>query len=118
MLRYFRASDDAYESLRDALDDAFGYPNEQTLTASCLPPAIALRHERLSVFGSILHAFGAIKPKAYVGIPTDLCDAGPAPSLLADAIASGSIEELTAEQYALVVAPPAPVRRVPDRAVT
>ena len=83
--RYFAANPDAYQQLRAALDTAWGYPNEDTKTASCLPAPEDCPTDadgRIAVM--VLREY------------TEYEDAAP---LIAAALASGNAIEITEAEY-------------------
>lgn len=82
--RFFVAASDAVcEQVRAALDAAWWHPNEQTLT--CFPPASELPHD------------AADRPMLAVDLP--FLDYAAAAVMLPDLLASGSVWEITREQF-------------------
>jgi len=82
-MRFFAATSEAYETARATLDAAWGLPDG--LTTTCyLPVQYALRR-----------ADG----RALLGVNDEFCTWEPASTLLPQLLASGAVEEITAEQY-------------------
>jgi len=87
--RFFRAPPAVYEQCRLTLDAAFGYPN--SVAQTCFAPA----SEGVSSAGML-----------YLGVRKEFCDKPFAASLLANALAAGSIEEIDAATYDAAANPP------------
>jgi hypothetical protein len=85
MMRYFRASSTVYESLNAQLDAAYGYPNAATKTARTLPPATELPQDSGG--------------RVYLAITAVYCDYVLPSEMLPPLLASGAVEEITAELY-------------------
>lgn len=86
--RFFRSSPEVYEQCRQALDTAFGYPNDFAKT--CFSPAA----EGVQVDGVM-----------YLGIRSEFCDRTAAAALLDQSLATGLVEEIDAATYAAAVNP-------------
>jgi len=85
MHRYFRTADAAlYESIRLGLDAAWNLPNDLG-TATCIPPAIDARRDAA---GRILLA-----------APLAFCEYPEVAAMLPDLLASGTVEEIDADEY-------------------
>lgn len=82
--RFFTASEAVYEQARAALDTAFGYPSDFAHT----------------VFSPAAEGIRDASGKMLLAIRSDFADADPAASMLAPLLASGAVQELTAEEYA------------------
>ena len=76
--RFFRAPDAVYESMRTAVDAAWGYPTEHTIT--CVPPAAEQWHD----------AGGW----CVIALTVEWLSWEPVPSLFAGALAAGHVEEI------------------------
>lgn len=84
-MRYFRATDEVYESVRARLDAAYGYPNAETKTLTAIPPAAELPHS---------------DGLAYLAMQDAYCQFVLPAEMITELVASGSVEEITAEEYA------------------
>jgi hypothetical protein len=86
-MKYFRclAGDEAYEQVRLALDAAWGHPNSETKTVTCFDPAAVAPRDTQ---GRILLAVN----DEFVSYPA-------AAEMLPQLLASGAVEEITAEAY-------------------
>lgn len=82
--RFFRADAATYESVRAALDAAWGLPNNKG-TTTCLAPVAAAPHDT--------------QGRVLVGLLPEWCTWEPAPTLLPQLLASGAVEEITEAQY-------------------
>lgn len=84
--RFFRTADDAmYESVRLALDAAWGHPTPDGQTVTCIDPAaVAPRDSQ----GRILLA-----------VSKQFCQYEAAAEMLPQLLASGAIEEISADEY-------------------
>jgi len=94
MTRFFRcnAGDEFYESIRAQLDAAWGLPDAQTKTVTCIDPAtVAVRDAE----GRILLAVWA-----------EFCEFTVAVDLLPELLASGAITEIDEPTY--MAAKPSP----------
>ena len=76
--RYFATTDAVYESMRSAVDAAWGYPTAQTLT--CVPPAVEQWHD----------ADGRV----VIALTVDWLSWEPVPSMIGGAIAAGAVTEI------------------------
>jgi hypothetical protein len=96
-MRFFRCldGDAAYEQARLALDAAWGLPNAETKTTTCIDPAsVAPRDQR----GRIVLAAN-----------DEFCEYPAAQQMLAYMIGGGAAEEITEADYRAAVEPPSPV---------
>jgi hypothetical protein len=86
MKRYFRTADEAlYEQVRLTLDAAWGHPTPDGKTLTCIDQAaVAPRDAAGRILLALRPAFVAYEPAA---------------SMLPDLLASGAVEEITAEEY-------------------
>jgi hypothetical protein len=92
--RYFRIPDDAtYEDIRGQLDDAWGHPD--AVTATCVDPAAVAPRDAL---GAILLA-----------VDVQFCGYPIAAQMLPQLLASGAVQEITAEAYRSGLEAPSPV---------
>ena len=96
MNRIFRASDATVEAVRAALDQAWGYPNAETLTQTSMLPAAECPHDS--------------QGRCYVTVSAAYCEYEAVAAMLPALIASGQVEEITPEEFAAVF-PPQPPRR-------
>jgi len=94
MTRFFRASLAVYQSICDGLDAAYGYPNESTKTARSLPDASTLYADN--------------QGRVYLAVSPEECQYVLPSEMLAALLADGSVEEITAAEYAAVL-PQSPV---------
>lgn len=85
-MRYFRSTDAVYERVRADLDQRNGYPNEQTKTATAIGLADTLAHDQTG--------------RVYFALTADFCHAVGLSQMLPELLASGQVEELTADAYA------------------
>jgi hypothetical protein len=90
-IRYFRASPAVYAEIGAQLDAAYGYPSADMKTLRTLPLASDLRQD----------ADGRV----YLFISAEYCNYILPSQMLPDLLASGAVEELTAEQW-LAIWPP------------
>lgn len=93
-MRYFRATPAVYASICAQLDAAYGYPNAETKTQRALPLAAELPSDS--------------QGRVYLAIQSDYCDYILPSEMLPQLLASGAVEEVTADQYAAVL-PPSPM---------
>ena len=84
--RYFRASTSVYAGVCQQLDAAYGYPNAETKTERALPLASELPSDS--------------QGQVYLAIDSAYCDFILPGQMLPDLLASGTVQEVTAEQYA------------------
>jgi hypothetical protein len=89
--RYFRAARPVYESACQQLDAAYGYPNPATFTQRSLPLPDALATDE--------------DGRVYLKVLASFCDYILPSEMLPQLIASGAVEEITAEQYEAVLPP-------------
>ena len=90
-MRFFRcnAGDAVYEQVRSTLDAAWGLPNSDTKTATCISPAAVAPRD----------AQGRI----VLSVNDEWCEYTVACDLLPEMLASGAVSEITADQYAACV---------------
>jgi hypothetical protein len=93
-MRYFRASPAVYADICAQLDAAYGYPNPETKTLRTLPLVADLPSDD--------------QGRVYLAISSEYCDYILPSQMLPELIASGAVEEITAEQYAASLPPPTP----------
>ena len=86
--RYFRSTEDVYESVRQSLDAAWGLPNNAG-TVTCLEPAAQAPRD---ASGRLLLA-----------VKEEFCTFTVAAELLPQLLASGAVEEIDADAYHAVV---------------
>jgi hypothetical protein len=86
-MRYFRclAGDEAYEQARLALDAAWGHPNAQTMTQTCIDPAALAPRD----------AAGRI----VLAVNDEFCAYPAAEEMLGYMIGSGAAAEITEAEY-------------------
>lgn len=84
-MRRFRSTPAVYESIRVRLNAAWGYPNEETKTATAIPHVSDLPAD----------ASGRV----YLAVSNGYCDYVLPSEILAELLASGAVEELTADQW-------------------
>lgn len=90
-LRFFRSTLGLYESLRGQLDAAYGYPNAETKTETSIPPGATLPTDRNGL--------------VYLAVMNEFCDYVLPSEMLPQLLASGAVEELTAQAYFAVADP-------------
>ena len=95
-LRVFKATDSVVEHVRGVLDQAWGYPNAETLTESCLPLASQLPHDKAGL--------------AYLVVADEFCTYDPASQMLPMLLSSGQVTELTHAEYRRLFERPSPAR--------
>jgi hypothetical protein len=89
--KYFRvlAGDAAYEQVRATLDEAWGHPNASTKTVTCIDPAaIAPRDKEGQIVLAVRQEFTAWEP---------------ASTLMPQLLASGAVQEISADDYRAAV---------------
>lgn len=91
-VRYFRSQPEVYESVRASLDAEYGYPNAATKTLTSISPVGHLPTDDAG--------------RVYLAISAEYCDYVLPSQMLPELIASGLVEELTAEEYAAVLPQP------------
>lgn len=89
--RYFRSPPAVYASICAQLDAAYGYPNAETKTERALPMPDTLPTDP--------------QGRVYLAISADYCDYILPSQMLPEMIASGAVEEVTAEQYKALLPP-------------
>jgi hypothetical protein len=94
-MRYFRSAQETYEQIRIALDDAWGLPDQTTVTETCLPPAEQATKDT--------------QGRCIVAVPDAFCSFTVAVDLLPDLLASGAVTEITEAEYRAAVESPSPV---------
>ena len=92
-MRYFRATETIYEQVRASLDAAWGLPNSAG-TQTCIEPASTAQRDSL---GRVLLA-----------VRNEFATFSMAAELLPQLLASGAVEEITAEEYQAALAPQEP----------
>lgn len=99
MNRIFRASDATVEAVRTALDQAWGYPNAETLTQTSILPAADCPHDS--------------QGRCYVTVSAAYCEYEAVTEILPALLSSGQVEEITLEQFRSVfpLSPRPPRRR-------
>ena len=93
-MRYFAATVSTYALVCDQLDAAYGYPNAETKTARTLPLPDALPTDD--------------QGRVYLSVSEDYCNYILPGEILPGLLASGDVEEVTAEQYAALLPEPDP----------
>ena len=88
-MRYFRSTPAVYTGVCSQLDAAYGYPNAETKTERALPLP-----EELPVDA---------QGRVYLAISQGYCDYILPSEMLPQLLASGVVEEVTAQQYAAVL---------------
>ena len=84
-MRYFRASRPVYESIREQLDAAWGYPNADTKTETALPPAS--------------HLYSDSQGRVYLAVSASYCEYVLPSEMLPELLASGAVEEIGEAAY-------------------
>lgn len=88
-MRYFRSTPAVYANVCAQLDAAYGYPNQATRTLRTLPLTADLPSDG--------------EGRVYLAITADYCDYILPSEMLPQLLASGLVEEITAEQYHAVL---------------
>lgn len=88
-MRYFRALPAVYASICSQLDAAYGYPNAETKTDRTLPLVADLPSDS--------------QGRVYLAVSAAYCDYILPGQMLPELLASGAVEEITANQYAAVL---------------
>lgn len=83
MQRFFRAAPEVYESVRQAVDAAFGHPNAVAKTA----------------FSPVADAPIDTNGMALLAVRASFCDWPEVASVLPDLLASGAVEEIDEATY-------------------
>ncbi|NBW14453.1 MAG: hypothetical protein EBR82_41285 [Caulobacteraceae bacterium] len=89
MIRYFRSAVAVYQGVCDALDAAYGYPRPETLTDRTLPLVGSLPTDETG--------------RVYLAVSAEYCEFNLPSELLPQLLASGQVEEITAEEYGAVL---------------
>ena len=89
MTRHFRSTVAVYQSVCDALDAAYGYPHPETLTDRALPLVESLPADS--------------QGRVYLAVSAEYCEFTLPSELLPQLLASGAVEEITAEEYGAVL---------------
>jgi hypothetical protein len=89
MPRYFRATFGAYAAICAQLDAAYGYPRPETLTDRTLPAADSLPTDEIG--------------RVYLAVSAAYCDYVLPSHLLPELLLAGTVEEVTADDYAAVL---------------
>lgn len=84
-----------YLAISSQLDEAYGYPSAETKTARTLPLVEMLPADE--------------QGRIYLSVSADYCNYILPGEMLPDLLASGDVEEVTAEQYAAILPQPDPV---------
>lgn len=86
MTRYFVFSTDSvYEAARAEMDAGFGYPTQDGLTATCIQPSATADRNSL---GQVVLLVG-----------DEFCACEAVAAVLPSLLASGSVEEITEDEY-------------------
>lgn len=93
-MRYFRATPAVYADICAQLDAAYGYPNDETKTLRALPLAARLPADD--------------QGRVYLSLSEAECGYDLPSVLLPQLIASGMVDEITAQEYSSVL-PPSPL---------
>lgn len=93
-MRYFRclAGDEAYEQVRLALDAAWGHPNAETKTVTCVDPASVAPRDSAG--------------RIVLAVRQEFTEFQAASLMLPDLLASGAVEEIDAATYHAAVDQP------------
>jgi hypothetical protein len=96
-MRYFRceAGDEAYEQARLALDSAWGHPNADTKTVTCIDPAAAAPRDG--------------QGRIVLAVNDEFCEYPASQQMLAYMIQQGAVTEITEAEYRPAVESPSPV---------
>lgn len=96
-VKYFRclAGDEAYEQIRATLDVAWGHPNAETKTVTCIDPAAVAPRD----------AQGRI----VLAVNDEFCEYPAAQQMLASMTGQGAVTEITEADYRAAVESPSPV---------
>jgi hypothetical protein len=89
-MRFFRASESVYEQVRVTLNDAWGLPDSYGTQTCYLPAELAVRDPSGLCLLAVDDAF---------------CNYSVAVDMLPQLLASGAVEEITAEQYGQAAEP-------------
>ena len=93
-MRFFRceSGDVTYEQVRATLDAAWGLPNAETKTVTCIDPANVAPRDNVG--------------RIVLAVADEWCDYTVVVDLLPEMLAAGSVSEITAEQYAACIQSP------------
>jgi hypothetical protein len=86
VIRYFRSSENVYESIRAQLDSAWSYPNAETKTITSITPAADAPHDD--------------QGRVYLAVSAEYCDYNLPAEMLPQLLASGAVEEIGEAEYA------------------
>lgn len=89
--RFFKASPEVYESLRGAIDAAWGYPTQHTETS--IPPAAV--------------QFKDADGKCVMGVNEEWLSWEPVATLVPQMVSLGSVEEISEAEYWAILPQPA-----------
>ena len=92
-MRFFRSTPAVYEQVRTQLDAAWGNPSPNG-TATCIEPAATAPHDA--------------QGRVVLAVHDEFCEYEAAAAMLPQLLASGVVEEITADQYAASLPPPTP----------
>lgn len=92
MNRYFRSTVSVYNDICYQLDAAYGYPNADTKTQRTLPLSDTLPADD--------------QGRVYLAVSSAYCDYILPGEMLPDLLASGDVQEVTAEQYVALLPQP------------
>jgi len=96
-MRFFRvlSGDEVYESVRASLDLAWGHPNAETKTETCLPPATEVTRDGTG--------------RVVVAVEDAWCEYEPANEMIPQLVAASAIEEITVDEWRsqVIARPPA-----------
>jgi hypothetical protein len=86
-MRFFRvlSGDEVYEFVRSSLDLAWGHPNAETKTETCLPPAPQATRDSVG--------------RVMVAVEDAWCEYEPAKEMIPQLVAASAIEEITADEW-------------------
>jgi len=87
--RYFRSDEATYEAVRAQLDTAWGHPN--AFAATCIEPAATAPHDASSM--------------VVLAVNEEFCGYPAVAAVLPGLLASGAVQEITADEYRASVAP-------------
>jgi hypothetical protein len=90
-MRYFRCNsgDNVYEDARLGLDQAWGHPNAETRTQTCIEPAATAPRDS--------------QGRIVLAVNDEFCTYSVAAELLPQLLASGAVEEITEAEYQAAV---------------
>jgi hypothetical protein len=79
-MRFFRSTDAVYEQVRTTLDAAWGHPNAETRTTTCIEPSGTAPHDS--------------RGKVLLAVQAEFCDYHAVAEILPQLLASGAVEEI------------------------